>query len=62
MQNEKDKPIDNFNNYYEFLNNDYPTWVRYESINFPSVTTAYQAARVQDVGIRKKIADAEDYE
>lgn len=37
--------IDDFNGYYEFLNNDYLTWVEYEGILFPNVTTAFQAAR-----------------
>ncbi len=50
------QPIDDFNGYYEFLNNDFPTWVEYENIEFPNVSTAFQAARTSNIEIRKKIS------
>ena len=41
-------PITDFNGYYEFLNNDFPTWIYYEGSLYPSVSTAFQAARTSD--------------
>lgn len=52
----KEKPsITNFNGYFEFLNNDFPTWVMFENELYPSITTAFQAARCSDLSIRKQI-------
>ncbi|CAM6001872.1 unnamed protein product, partial [Sphagnum balticum] len=55
-------PIDNFNGYFEFLNNDFPAWVHFEDVLYPSVTTAYQASRTEDKQIRQSINEAETYE
>lgn len=48
--------IDNFNSYFDFLNNDYPTWVYFEGLLFPCVNAAYQAARSDKQHIREKIS------
>lgn len=50
-------PITKFDGYYAFLSNDFPAWVCYEGMLFPSVNTAFQAARTDKVDIRKKLAE-----
>ena len=37
--------IDDFNGYFDFLNNDYPCAILYSNLLFKSVSHAYQAAR-----------------
>jgi hypothetical protein len=49
-------PITQFQGYYEFLSIEYPAWVYYEGFIYPSVATAFQAARTNDVVIRRKIS------
>jgi hypothetical protein len=41
-----------FEGYYSFLSNDYPSWVMFENIKFPSISTAFQAARTEDIDTR----------
>jgi len=41
-------PIDNFNQYYDYLNNDFPSWVLFDQLLFPTISTAYQAARTNN--------------
>lgn len=44
-----DIQISGFEGYFNFLSNDYPTWVTYEGMTFPSISTAFQAARTSDI-------------
>lgn len=61
-KNQKDEqPIDNFNGYFGFLNNDYPCWVLLDGTLYPSVTTAYQASRTNDGEVRQQINQAETF-
>jgi hypothetical protein len=55
-------PITQFQGYYEFLSIDFPAWVYYQGFIYPSVATAFQAARTSDVTIRRKISEVKDQE
>lgn len=52
---EDNAPINDFNGHYQFLNNDYPSWVCLDSILYPSASIAYQSARTDDISIRKSL-------
>ena len=60
--NPDSQPIISFDGYYAFLSNDFPSWVLFDQILFPSVTTAFQAARSGSPAISKKISLVEDIE
>ena len=45
MEKRKMEVIDNFNDYFDFLNNEYPCAIYYQGLIFRSVSHAYQAAR-----------------
>ena len=42
-------PINKFEGYYSFLSNDFPAWIYYEGMIFPSLNTAFQAARTENL-------------
>ena len=50
--------ISSFKGKYKFLSNFYPVFVYYEGIRFPSVEHAFQAAKSDDIEIRKLFAIA----
>ena len=50
---EDKSPINDFNGNYQFLNNDYPSWVNLDTILYPSISIAYQASRTDSENIRK---------
>ena len=54
--------IDNFNGYFDFLNNDFPSEVLFKDIRYPSASHAFQAARASELHIRKKISLADSLE
>ena len=45
--------IKSFRGKYEFLSNFYPVFVEYEGVRYPSVESAFQAAKSKDPDIRK---------
>ena len=51
--------IDNFNGYFDFLNNDFPCPVYYEGLIYKAVSYAFQAARATEQYIREKIVRAD---
>eukprot|EP01017_Pseudomicrothorax_dubius_P024323 TRINITY_DN2586_c0_g4_i5.p1 TRINITY_DN2586_c0_g4~~TRINITY_DN2586_c0_g4_i5.p1 ORF type:complete len:393 (-),score=64.20 TRINITY_DN2586_c0_g4_i5:615-1793(-) len=51
--------IDNFNGYFDFLNNEYPCAVYYDGNLYKTVYHAYQAARTDLIHIREKIKYAD---
>jgi predicted NAD-dependent protein-ADP-ribosyltransferase YbiA (DUF1768 family) len=53
-------PIVQFQGYYEFLSIDYPCWVYYQGFLFPSVATAFQAARSTDAALRRRISEVKE--
>ena len=59
LQKQKLERIDNFNGYFDFLNNEYPCSVYFEGIIYKSVAHAYQAARSLHQFIKEKIAYAD---
>ena len=59
IEKQKLERIDNFNGYFDFLNNDYPCDIYFEGLIFKSVSHAYQAARSKLQHIREKIALAD---
>ena len=52
-----DPKIDRFMGKYRFLSNFYPSPIRYEGINYPTVEHAYQAAKSLSNDIRKRISE-----
>lgn len=52
IANDEGHSILGFEGYYNFLSNDYPCWVMLENLKFPSISTAFQAARTDDIDIR----------
>ena len=50
--------ISSFKGKYKFLSNFYPIFIQYEGIRFPSVEHAFQAAKSDDIEIRKLFAIA----
>ncbi len=59
IEKQKLETIDNFNGYFDFLNNDYFSDVYYDGLVYPSVSYAYQAARSTEQYIREKIVRAD---
>ena len=59
IQKQKLDRIDNFNGYFDFLNNEYSCQVFFDGLLFKSVTYAYQAARSTQRHIREKISLAD---
>ncbi len=55
-------PINDFNGHYQFLNNDHPAWICYESILYPSANIAFHAARTNDPTIRQSLQNVESYQ
>lgn len=53
-------PITQFSGYYEFLSIDYACWVYYEGFMYPSVAMAFQAARTNDVALRRRISEVKE--
>jgi len=51
--------IDNFNGYFDFLNNEFPCPVYYDGLMYKGVSYAYQAARCTEQYLREKIAKAD---
>ena len=68
QQTRKDKnhteniSINKFEGYYNFLSNDFPAWVCYEGLVYPSVNTRFQPKRTDDYEVRKKLSVVEDVE
>ena len=60
IEKQKLETIDNFNGYFDFLNNDYNCDVYYDGLVYPSVSYAYQAARSTEQYIREKIVRADN--
>jgi len=59
IEKQKLETIDNFNGYFDFLNNDYGCDVYYDGLVYKSVSYAYQAARSTEQHIREKIVRAD---
>ena len=59
LQKQKLDRIDNFNGYFDFLNNEYPCQIYFDGLLFKSVSYAYQAARSTQRHIREKISLAD---
>lgn len=59
LEKRKLEVIDNFNDYFDFLNNEYPCQVYYQGLIYRSVAHAYQAARSDQQHIREKIGLAD---
>lgn len=59
FQKQRMDRIDNFNGYFDFLNNEYPCCVYFDGLPFKSVAYAYQAARSTQRHIREKISLAD---
>lgn len=57
---EESPPIVRFQGYYSFLSIEFPAWVYYQGFIFPSVSTAFQAARTGDSSLRRKISEVKD--
>lgn len=47
--------IKGFSGPYRFLSNFYPAIVQFDGMNFPTVEHAYQAAKFEDVAIRRSV-------
>ena len=60
LQKQKLDRIDNFNGYFDFLNNEYPCQIYFDGLLFKSVAYGYQAARSFQRHIREKIALADN--
>ncbi|EGR30834.1 hypothetical protein IMG5_122670 [Ichthyophthirius multifiliis] len=54
--------IDKFEDYFSFLSNEYPSWVLYENILYPSVSAAFQASRSTNQQIRLQISQIDSPE
>ncbi len=52
LQKQKLERIDNFNGYFDFLNNEYPCQIEHEGAMYKSVAHAYQAARYTHTHIK----------
>lgn len=52
---EESAPINDFNGHYQFLNNDHPAWVSLDSLLYPSVSIAYQAARTDSPEVKQAL-------
>ena len=52
---EDNAPINDFNGHYQYLNNDHPAWVSLDAVLYPSASIAYQAARTDNLAIRKAL-------
>jgi len=50
--------ITKFTGRHDFLSNFYPCLIYYEAISYPSVEHAYQAAKTDNLDIRRTIARA----
>jgi len=59
LQKQKLDRIDNFNGYFDFLNNEYPCPVYFDGLLFKSVSYAYQASRSSQRHLREKISLAD---
>ena len=59
LQKQKLDRIDNFNGYFDFLNNEYPCQVYFDGLLFKSVSYAYQASRSTARHLREKISLAD---
>ena len=59
---EDSAPINDFNNYYQFLNNDHPAWVCLDGLLYPSASIAYQAARTNLPHLRQQLLEVTTYE
>ena len=59
LQKQKLDRIDNFNGYFDFLNNEYSCPVFYKGLLYKSISHGYQAARSDKQHIREKIALAD---
>ncbi len=59
LEKQKLETIDNFNGYFDFLNNEFPCPVYYDGLVYKTVSHAYQAARSQEQYIREKIVRAD---
>ena len=55
LDKKKLERIDNFNGYFDFLNNEYPCSVMFEGMVYKSVSFAFQAARTTEQYLREKI-------
>jgi predicted NAD-dependent protein-ADP-ribosyltransferase YbiA (DUF1768 family) len=55
-------PVNDFNGIYQYLNNDYPTWVALDGVLYPSASIAYQAARTDNPALRQALNEVETYE
>lgn len=55
-------PVNDFNGIYQYLNNDYPTWVALDGVLYPSASIAYQAARTDNPALRQALNEVESYE
>src|SRR5690349_13215180 len=61
------KPITEFQREYRFLSNFWPCYLVYQNTVYPTAEHAYQAAKVEDPAIKKRIkdcptpADAKDF-
>lgn len=51
------EPIDSFTGDYRFLSNFYSVEVKYDGVSFPSCEHAYQAAKTEDKGKRRKFRE-----
>jgi N-glycosidase YbiA len=52
------KIIDSFSGDYRFLSNFHPSRVTFKGMEYRTVEHAYQAAKTNDISLRKKIANA----
>src|SRR5688572_13273081 len=59
IEKQKLERIDNFNGYFDFLNNEFPCTIYYEGHLHNSVSHAFQAARSTEQYIREKIVKAD---
>jgi len=62
LEKRKLEVIDNFSDYFDFLNNEFPCEVYYQGLVYRSVSHAYQAARSTQQHIREKILRADTLE
>lgn len=51
--------IDKFEDYLSFLSNDEPSWIFHEGLLFPSVSTAFQAARASEYAVKERISNVD---
>lgn len=54
---DKTKPIDSFFGYYRFLSNFYPVLVEYNGLTYSAIENAYQAAKFDDIELKKKFGE-----